>query len=71
VQVRQWEVPHTSENYIMKEMGFAGRKHAIKTARAVFCFFITAALAVPSLTMVFMIATRNPTGCNLGGGCSC
>ena len=43
VGVRQWEVPHTSENYIMKEMGFAvARKHALKLRSAVFFFlFIT------------------------------
>jgi sulfite dehydrogenase (quinone) subunit SoeC len=29
--VRQWEVPHTSTNYIMKEMGYVvGRRHARK-----------------------------------------
>ena len=29
--VRQWEVPHTSTNFIMKEMGYiVGRRHAIK-----------------------------------------
>ena len=41
--VRQWEVPHTSENYIMKEMGFAvARKHALKLRNAVFLLmFIT------------------------------
>ena len=41
--VRQWEVPHTSENYIMKEMGFAvARKHAVKLRDAVFILlFIT------------------------------
>jgi DMSO reductase anchor subunit len=41
--VRQWEVPHTSENYIMKEMGFAvARKHALKLRNAIFLLlFIT------------------------------
>jgi sulfite dehydrogenase (quinone) subunit SoeC len=41
--VRQWEVPHTSENYIMKEMGFAvARKHVVKLRNAVFLLlFIT------------------------------
>jgi DMSO reductase anchor subunit len=29
--VRQWEVPHTSENFVMKEMGYVtARKHAEK-----------------------------------------
>ena len=43
VGVRQWEVPHTSENYIMKEMGFAvARKHALKLRSAVsFFLFMT------------------------------
>jgi sulfite dehydrogenase (quinone) subunit SoeC len=42
--VRQWEVPHTSENFIMKEMGFAvARKYALKLRRAVF-FLCSAAL---------------------------
>ena len=28
-RVSQWEVPHTSENYVQKEMGYAvARKHA-------------------------------------------
>jgi sulfite dehydrogenase (quinone) subunit SoeC len=45
--VRQWEVPHTSENYIMKEMGFAvARKHAIKLRGTVFMLLFIALLAV-------------------------
>lgn len=33
-RVRQWEVPHTSTNYVMKEMGYSvGRKHAAKLRR--------------------------------------
>jgi DMSO reductase anchor subunit len=29
--VRQWEVPHTSENFVQREMGFkVARKHALK-----------------------------------------
>ena len=39
--VRQWEVPHTSENYIMKEMGFAvGRKHALKLRKLVLMLLV-------------------------------
>ncbi len=35
--VRQWEVPHTNTNFIMKEMGFVvARKHAVKLRMAVF-----------------------------------
>jgi len=45
--VRQWEVPHTSENYIMKEMGFAvARKHALKLRSAVFFLFVITLLAL-------------------------
>ena len=56
--VRQWEVPHTSENYIMKEMGFAvARKHAVKLRNAVFLLlFITLlALAACLLTPWFSL----------------
>ena len=45
--VRQWEVPHTSENYIMKEMGFAvARKHAVTLRGAVFLLLFTTLLAL-------------------------
>ena len=45
--VRQWEVPHTSENYIMKEMGFAvARKHALKLRSAVFILLFITLLAL-------------------------
>ena len=45
--VRQWEVPHTSENYIMKEMGFAvARKHAVKLRSAVFLLLFITLLAL-------------------------
>ena len=38
--VRQWEVPHTSMNFIMKEMGYVvGRRHARKL-RLVVLFFL-------------------------------
>ena len=56
--VRQWEVPHTSENYIMKEMGFAvARKHAVKLRGVVFLLlFITLlALAACRLTPWFSL----------------
>ena len=56
--VRQWEVPHTSENYIMKEMGFAvARKHALKLRNAVFLLlFITLlALAACFITQWFSL----------------
>ena len=45
--VRQWEVPHTSENYIMKEMGFAvARKHALKLRQVVFFLLLVTLLAL-------------------------
>jgi sulfite dehydrogenase (quinone) subunit SoeC len=45
--VRQWEVPHTSENYIMKEMGFAvARKHALKLRNAVFILLVISLFAL-------------------------
>jgi sulfite dehydrogenase (quinone) subunit SoeC len=45
--VRQWEVPHTSENYIMKEMGFAvARKHALKLRNSVFILLLITLLAL-------------------------
>jgi sulfite dehydrogenase (quinone) subunit SoeC len=45
--VRQWEVPHTSENYISKEMGFAvARKHAVKLRNAVFLLLLVALLTL-------------------------
>jgi DMSO reductase anchor subunit len=45
--VRQWEVPHTSENYIMKEMGFSvARKHAVKLRSSVFFLMIVTLLAL-------------------------
>jgi DMSO reductase anchor subunit len=45
--VRQWEVPHTSENYIMKEMGFAvARKHAVKLRGAVLLLLVITLLAL-------------------------
>jgi sulfite dehydrogenase (quinone) subunit SoeC len=46
-QVRQWEVPHTSENFVQKEMGFAvGRKHARKLRMLVITFLVLAALCM-------------------------
>jgi sulfite dehydrogenase (quinone) subunit SoeC len=56
--VSQWEVPHTSENFLMKEMGYAvARKHALKLRLLVFlllglaCLDMLAALAVPVLSI--------------------
>jgi sulfite dehydrogenase (quinone) subunit SoeC len=51
-KVRQWEVPHTAENFIMKEMGFVvARKHAEKLRRMVIVLLATAIL-VTGVTMV-------------------
>lgn len=51
-QVSQWEVPHTSENYIQKEMGYAvARKHAAKLRR-----FVLAALLAAVFLMFLSLA---------------
>jgi sulfite dehydrogenase (quinone) subunit SoeC len=45
--VRQWEVPHTAENFIMKEMGYAvARKHADKLRRLVLVLLALAPIAI-------------------------
>lgn len=61
--VSQWEVPHTSENYIQKEMGYAvARKHSGKLRNIVFGLLLLAILAmlislvVPLLSIVAAIA---------------
>lgn len=47
--VSQWEVPHTAENFIMKEMGYAvARKHALKLRQLVLLLLCLAALAMVS-----------------------
>jgi sulfite dehydrogenase (quinone) subunit SoeC len=46
-KVSQWEVPHTSENYIQKEMGYAvARKHAEKLRRLVLLLLLLAVIAM-------------------------
>ena len=54
-RVSQWEVPHTSENYVQKEMGYAvARRHAAKLRRlVVLALAIAAALLVLSLVMSY------------------
>jgi DMSO reductase anchor subunit len=48
-QVGQWEVPHTTENYIQKEMGYAvARKHATKLRRLVILLLV--------FSLIFMLA---------------
>lgn len=45
--VSQWELPHTSENFIQKEMGFAvARKHAEKLRRLVLILLVLAIIAM-------------------------
>ena len=45
--VSQWELPHTSENYIQKEMGYAvARKHADKLRHLVLILLALATLAM-------------------------
>jgi sulfite dehydrogenase (quinone) subunit SoeC len=44
--VRQWEVPHTGPNFIMKEMGFAvARKHAVSLRKLFFALLAAVAVA--------------------------
>lgn len=44
--VSQWEMPHTSENYIMKEMGYAvARKHAVTLRSVVLLLLVLAFIA--------------------------
>ncbi|MDP9137694.1 MAG: dimethyl sulfoxide reductase anchor subunit [Pseudomonadota bacterium] len=46
-KVRQWEVPHTAENFVMKEMGYrVARAHAEKLRRYVVAAFFLGGAAV-------------------------
>lgn len=46
-KVSQWEVPHTSANFVQKEMGYAvARKHAAKLRRLVILLLVAAVLAM-------------------------
>ena len=68
-RVSQWEVPHTSENYVQKEMGYAvARKHAAKLRRLVvlalvlaIALFLAALLlpiaALPAAALALLAAT--------------
>jgi DMSO reductase anchor subunit len=52
-RVSQWELPHTSENYVQKEMGYAvARKHAAKLRRLV---ILALALAVALLLAALVV----------------
>jgi sulfite dehydrogenase (quinone) subunit SoeC len=45
-EVRQWEMPHTGTNYIMREMGYVvARRHTEKLRRIVMILLVLAALA--------------------------
>lgn len=66
--VRQWEVPHTAQNFIMNEMGYAvARKHAEKLRRIVMILLVLAilttiltmpapGLAIPLSVIAFLLA---------------
>lgn len=56
-EVRQWEVPHTGANYIMKEMGYVvARRHAKKLRGIVMILFIVAAFACVMTSFVGLAA---------------
>ncbi len=57
--VRQWEVPHTSANFVMKEMGYrVARKHAEKLRSLVLAALALAGLCtVPSFFGAGVLAT--------------
>jgi DMSO reductase anchor subunit len=46
-KVSQWEVPHTSANFVQKEMGYAvARKHAAKLRRLTILLLVAALIAM-------------------------
>jgi sulfite dehydrogenase (quinone) subunit SoeC len=50
--VRQWEVPHTNTNFIMKEMGFVvARKHAFALRKLVLALLVLGGLLLALCTM--------------------
>jgi DMSO reductase anchor subunit len=50
--VRQWEVPHTAQNFVMKEMGYSvARRHA-ERLRMIVLVSLAAALAMTLLTLM-------------------
>ncbi len=68
-EVRQWEVPHTAENFVMNEMGYRiARKHATKLRRLVVAglalalalslvtFAPVPALAIPAAILAAFVA---------------
>jgi sulfite dehydrogenase (quinone) subunit SoeC len=62
--VSQWEVPHTAENFVQKEMGYqVARNHAMKLRRLVFLLlilsivFLLLALEVPVVAVVAAVCS--------------
>jgi DMSO reductase anchor subunit len=56
-KVRQWEVPHTAQNFIMKEMGYVvARKHAAKLRRYVTALLALALLASAATMLTSVLA---------------
>jgi DMSO reductase anchor subunit len=52
--VRQWEVPHTAQNFVMKEMGYSvARRHAERLRRLVMAL-LAAAIVLSLLTIVLL-----------------
>jgi DMSO reductase anchor subunit len=52
-KVRQWEAPHTAENFVMREMGYSiARRHAIKLRRHVLAALFMAAATVLASALV-------------------
>jgi sulfite dehydrogenase (quinone) subunit SoeC len=50
--VRMWELPHTNQNYIQKEMGFiVARKHALKLRQLAFAMLALALIATVLTTI--------------------
>ena len=61
-RVSQWEVPHTSENYVQKEMGYAvARKHAARLRRLV-VLALAAALLLMLSALLFPLAALLAAG---------
>ncbi|MDP4822379.1 MAG: dimethyl sulfoxide reductase anchor subunit [Aestuariivirgaceae bacterium] len=68
-KVRQWEVPHTSANYVMKEMGYTvARKHAAKLRRFVLAGFALAALCLILAGLLPLVSIIFTTVALLAGG---
>lgn len=57
--VRQWEGPHTQENYVQREMGFrVARRHARRLRR----FALLAGFAAPLVLTLLALALGGPAG---------